>query len=131
MNDELATGAAVGALVLLALLAVFQLALALGAPLGRLAWGGRHRVLPRRLRISSAVSIAAYAVFGAVLADRAGIVDVVPDAVSEVGTWVLAVYFLLGVAMNAISRSVPERLTMAPVAALLAGACVVVGLAAT
>ncbi|WP_024288333.1 hypothetical protein [Cellulomonas sp. KRMCY2] len=130
MNEELATGAAVAALVLLTLLALFQLALALGAPLGRVAWGGRHRVLPGRLRVGSAVSILLYALFGTVLADRVGLVDVLPDAVSEVGTWVLAGYFLLGVVMNAVSRSVPERLTMAPVAALLSGACVVIALAA-
>ena len=54
--------AALALTVLLALLAVFQLALALGAPLGHFAWGGAHRVLPRRLRIGSLVSIVIYAV---------------------------------------------------------------------
>ena len=49
--------AAIALTVILALLAVFQLALVLGAPLGRFAWGGTHRVLPARLRIGSAVSI--------------------------------------------------------------------------
>jgi len=122
------TFAAVLALVVLALLAVFQLLLALGAPLGRLAWGGQHRVLPNRLRAGSVVSIALYAVFATVIADRAGLVDVMPDAVSGVGTWVLAAYFLLGVAMNAMSRSVPERATMTPVSAVLAAACVLVAL---
>lgn len=130
MTEELATGAAIGALVVLALLAVFQLALALGAPLGRLAWGGQHRVLPDRLRLGSAVSIVLYGLFAVIIADRAGLIDVLPASVSEVGTWVLAGYFALGIVMNAISRSVPERLTMAPVSAVLAGACVLVGLAA-
>ena len=44
--------------VILAALAVFQLALAAGAPLGRFAWGGSHEVLPPRLRVGSLVSIA-------------------------------------------------------------------------
>ena len=57
--------------------------------LRRLAWGGRHRVLPGRLRAGSGISILLYVIFGAVLADRAGLVDVLPDAVSAVGTWVL------------------------------------------
>ena len=48
--------------VILLALAIFQLALALGAPLGRFAWGGQHRVLPVRLRIGSAIAIVIYAV---------------------------------------------------------------------
>ncbi len=43
------------AVALLAVVWLFQLALALGAPLGRAAWGGRHEgVLPTRLRAASA-----------------------------------------------------------------------------
>jgi len=54
------TLAAVGLCVLLGALAVFQALLALGAPLGRFAWGGQHLVLPTPLRIGSAVAIAVY-----------------------------------------------------------------------
>ena len=122
------TSAAVLALVVLGLLAVFQLLLVFGAPLGRFAWGGQHRVLTSRLRMGSIVSIILYAVFATVIADRADLIDVMPAAVSGVGTWVLAAYFVLGVVMNAMSRSVPERATMAPVSALLAAACVLVAL---
>lgn len=120
------TSAAVFALIALGLLAVFQLLLAFGAPLGRFAWGGQHQVLPRRLRVGSIVSIILYAVFAAVIADRADLIDAMPDAVSGVGTWVLAAYFVLGIVMNAMSRSVQERATMAPVSAVLAAACVLV-----
>lgn len=118
------------ALVVLGLLAVFQIALALGAPLGHLAWGGQHEVLPARLRAGSVVSVVLYALFAAVIADRAGLVDLVPDAVASVGTWILVGYFALGIVMNAISRSVPERWVMVPVCAVLAGCCVVVALSA-
>ncbi|MEO8108370.1 MAG: hypothetical protein ABI720_13770 [Actinomycetes bacterium] len=120
------TSAAVFALIALGLLAVFQLLLAFGAPLGRFAWGGQHQVLPRRLRVGSIISIILYAVFAAVIADRADLIDAMPDAVSGVGTWVLAAYFVLGIVMNAMSRSVHERATMAPVSAVLAAACVLV-----
>nr|WP_157415750.1 hypothetical protein [Agromyces allii] len=105
---------------ILGILAVFQLALALGAPLGRFAWGGTHRVLPARLRIGSLVSIAIYAVIAVLALDRAGAVDVVPDVVSTVGMWIVFAYFVLGIGMNAISRSKPERYTMAPLSAVLA-----------
>lgn len=112
--------AAIAASIVLAALAVFQFALALGAPLGRFAWGGAHDRLPRRLRISSAASIVLYAGFVVILLDRAGIIDVLPDGASRIAAWVLTGYFALGVPLNAISRSRGERLVMTPVVALLA-----------
>ena len=112
--------AAIALTVILAALAVFQLALALGAPLGRFAWGGAHRVLPTRLRIGSLVSIVIYAVIAVLALDRVGLVDVVPDGVSTVGMWIVFAYFVLGIPLNAMSRSRPERYTMTPVVTVLA-----------
>jgi hypothetical protein len=106
--------------VILAVLAVFQLALALGAPLGHFAWGGQHRVLPAKLRIGSAVSILIYVVIALLALDRAELIDVVPDPVSTVGMWVVFAYFVLGIPLNAISRSKPERYTMTPIVTALA-----------
>lgn len=106
--------------VLLALLAVFQLALALGAPLGRFAWGGQHRVLPTRLRVGSAVSILVYALIDIIAWDRVGAIDLFPAPFSEIAMWVVFAYFTLGIVMNAISRSKPERYTMVPVSIALA-----------
>ena len=112
--------AAIALTVILALLAVFQLALALGAPLGRFAWGGQHRVLPTKLRIGSLVSIVIYALIAVLALDEVGLIDLVPDAVSDIGMWVVFAYFVLGIPLNAISRSKPERYTMTPVVAVLA-----------
>ena len=112
--------AAIVLCVILAALAVFQLALALGAPIGRFAWGGQHRVLPARLRIGSAISIVIYAIIAVLALDRAGLIDVVSDVVSTVGMWIVFAYFVIGIPMNAISRSRPERYTMTPVVAVLA-----------
>lgn len=123
------TVAAVTACVLLALLGVFQLALALGAPWGRFAWGGQHeRELPGRLRLGSAISIVLYAFFAVVLLDRAELVDVLPDAFSRVAAWVLFGYLALGVVMNGISRSRHERAVMTPVTLVLAVCALVVAL---
>jgi hypothetical protein len=112
--------AAIALVVILSLLAVFQLALALGAPLGHFAWGGQHRVLPARLRIGSLVSIVIYAVIAVLVLDRVGLIDVVPDVVSTVGMWVVFAYFVIGIPLNAISRSKPERYVMTPVVTVLA-----------
>lgn len=106
--------------VIVTLLVVFQITLALGAPLGRFAWGGQHRVLPVRLRIGSVVSILIYALIAVLAWDRVRAIDVFPDVVAQVGMWVVFAYFVLGILMNALSRSKPERFTMVPVTIALA-----------
>jgi len=106
--------------IVLTLLAVFQLALIFGAPLGDFAWGGQHRVLPTRLRVGSAVSICIYALIDVIAWDRVGAIDVFPEPFSEIAMWVIFAYFVLGILMNAISRSRRERYTMVPVSIVLA-----------
>lgn len=106
---------------------MFQAVLALGAPLGRFAWGGRHRVLPPPLRVGSLVSIVIYALLAAIVLARDDLLSTgVPASVLRVATWVVAGYFVLGTAMNLASRSKPERAVMSPVVALLCGLTVVV-----
>lgn len=106
---------AIALTIVLVGLAAFQLALALGAPWGHFAWGGQRRVLPTGLRIGSGVSILVYALIAVVAWDRVGAIDVFPDLFSDIAMWVVFGYFVLGIAMNAISRSKPERYTMVPV----------------
>jgi hypothetical protein len=119
---------AVVACVLLAALAVFQVLLVAGRPLGLFAWGGQHEVLPRGLRIGSASSVVLYVVIAAVILQAAGLISVVPDDVTGVGIWVLTGYFALGIVLNGISRSRPERLVMTPVVTVLTACCLVVAL---
>ncbi|MDF5754565.1 hypothetical protein [Spongiactinospora sp. TRM90649] len=122
------TIAAILLTALLAVPAVGQAALAAGAPLGHFAWGGRHRVLPTAQRIGSVITIPIYAVIALIALDRAGLIDVVADSISTAGTWVIFGYFVLGTAMNAISRSKPERYAMTPTALALAVLALLVGL---
>ncbi|MDQ0075637.1 hypothetical protein J2S97_000802 [Arthrobacter oryzae] len=121
--------AAMAACTVLAGLAVFQGALIGGASLGRLAWGGQHEVLPAGLRVGSAVSIILYALFGYAAMAKAGMVPpLVSETVTSVSMWVLTAYFALGVIMNGISRSKPERLIMTPTALVLAGLYLILAL---
>lgn len=120
---------AVIACTILAGLTIFQGALLSGAPLGRMAWGGEHDVLPAKLRISSAISIALYCVFAYAALARAGFVPpLVSETFTSVSTWVLTAYFTLGVILNGISRSKPERLVMTPTALALAALFLVISL---
>lgn len=115
------------ALTLLAVLSVLQVLLVIGLPLGHFVWGGQHRVLPTHLRIGSAISPLLYAAMAWVLLIRAGVFPGDGGFV-RVLVWVLLGYFTLGIAMNAISRSRPERFTMTPVTAVLAIATLVIAL---
>lgn len=115
--------------VLFAVLALFQLALALGAPLGRFAWGGGSVRLPTALRVGSVISIALYALFCAIITERAGLATLFPwTSISAVGIWIVTAYLGLGIVMNAISRSPPERYTMTPLVAVLFALSLIVAL---
>jgi hypothetical protein len=100
------------AAALLGMVAVFQIALALGAPLGKVAWGGRHDgVLPPRLRIASAAAaLVAYPLAAFAVLDSSGLIDVgVVPGDGRAVMWLLAGLFTLGTVANAVSRSKPER----------------------
>jgi hypothetical protein len=116
------------AVTLLAVLALFQLALAAGAPLGAAAWGGQHPgVLPTRLRVASGV--AAAVVYPAIiLITLASSGLVVADGLPLAGgttMWVLTGFFAVGTLANAASRSRVERI-WAPVSLALAVCCAVI-----
>ena len=121
--------AAITACVLLAALAVFQAALIAGAPLGRFAWGGQHNILPAKLRIGSATSIILYALFAYVALAKAGLAAPLVNAgFTDVFSWVLTAYFAVGIVLNGISRSKPERLVMTPTVVILTALYLVLSL---
>ena len=107
-------------LAILAALAVMQVLLISGAPIGEYAWGGQHRVLPRRLRMGAAVAIILYVAFAAMLLSRSGVLPGGASVGIVVGTWVLFGYAVLSVLPNLASRSRKERAVQAPVSILLA-----------
>jgi hypothetical protein len=117
---DMTEGAAWTFIILITGLSLFQIALAAGAPLGRFAWGGAQARPPARLRLASLLATPLYAGCAVIVLDRAGLADPVPDAISSPGAWVIAALLSLGVVMNALSRSLPERLTMTPLALILA-----------
>lgn len=116
----LALPAAIAACVLLAALAIFQVALIAGAPLGRFAWGGQHEVLPSKLRVGSATSIILYVFIAYVGLAKAGLAPpLVSEGFTDVTCWVLTGYFAVGIVLNGISPSKPERMVMAPTVLVL------------
>jgi uncharacterized membrane protein (DUF485 family) len=110
-------------------LTIFQISLILGAPIARFAWGGQYDRLPAQLRAASVFSIVLYVIFALFIASKAQLVALGLDrGVLNTGMWLFTIYFIVGVIMNAASRSRAERYVMTPVAALLALAFLVVTL---
>jgi hypothetical protein len=119
-SRAVAIAAAIGFLVI----AAFQASLALGAPLGRAAWGGTHTHLPTRLRVGSAVAVVVWLMASAIVLGRAGIdVVLLPAGVLRWGTWVLVGVLLIGTIMNLASKSPWERFLWAPLAFAVAILC--------
>jgi hypothetical protein len=105
----------------------FQVALALGAPLGRAAWGGTHVELPTGLRIASGGAAVVWILAALVVLGGAGYrVSPASHRVSHYGTWGLVGLLALSALMNAASGSNWERFLQAPLAFLLALLCFVV-----
>lgn len=118
--------AAVAAALLLAILALFQLALALGAPAGAAAWGGTHPgVLPARLRVVSAVAgLFFYPALGLIVLDSGEVIDIGWD-LAPVWLWSLTGFFAVGALLNFVSRSNVERI-WGPVSLVIAICCGVI-----
>jgi len=132
MTAALPLAAVVAAMLSLALSA-FQLALALGAPWGRAAYGGQHAGrLPARLRVSSAVAVVVWVAIALIVLRRAGLVPwaPLPDAWLPVALWVLVAVTAVGALLNAITPSRIERAIWLPVSVVLLAAQLTVAFAA-
>jgi hypothetical protein len=112
-----ATIAAAGNMVI----ATFQLLLALGAPLGRAAYGGRSAKLSPAFRRASAGAVVIWLIAAVFMLGRGGVAAVpLPDVILAVGAWVLVVLSVLGAIVNLASSSPWERFGWAPFSAVLA-----------
>src|SRR5688572_29795134 len=121
---------AVLAAIVLFVMSLFHLALAAGVPWGAAAWGGKHRILPPKLRAGSVAAAAILVFAGVIILARAGVVA--PGAHSmfvRAASWALAAYFALNTLGNLSSSSHLERVVMTPVAAVLAVCFAIVVLA--
>lgn len=111
---------AIIAATLLGVIAVFQIALAVGAPWGAASWGGRHPgKLPTGYRIGSAIAgLFFYPAVAVFILDSAGVLGDETSSGGGVGLWVLVGLFGLSTVINLISPSKVERI-WAPVALVL------------
>jgi hypothetical protein len=106
--------------VLIAVVGVFQLALALGAPWGSFAMGGAFPgAFPPSMRAVALVQIGALIAMALVVLSRAGLALPAWRAVSKGLVWGVVVVAGVAVVLNLITPSPLERLIWAPVASTL------------
>jgi hypothetical protein len=104
----------------IAAVALFQLALAAGAPWGEYAMGGAFPgVFPPALRVAALVQIPILGFVALIVLARAGLVLPSWARASRVLIWVVVGLLAVGVVLNLITPSHLERLIWAPVAAFL------------
>ena len=113
---------------LFALLALFQMALALGAPWGAHAYGGRvvqeDGTLPAKWRAASGIAAVILVVFGWVMLARGGVVDSsVDETLLTVLAWMVVAYMAINTAMNLSSKDAIEQWLMGSIT----GAIVILG----
>jgi len=115
--------AAVAATILFLGMAVFQVALALGAPLGQHVLGGRATgALPARLRAASTVAAVILVGAATVVLARANLIGspVEANGLLAPACWVIAGYMALNTLGNLRSTSRLERTAFAAITAILA-----------
>ena len=112
-----ATAAAVGFFGI----AAFQVALAVGAPLGRAAWGGRKDRLSPGMRVGSAGAVVVWLLAATIVLGRAAIqISAAATGGPPMGILILVALLPLGAIMTLASSSPWDRFLWGPLALALA-----------
>ena len=97
--------------------ALFQLALTIGAPMGEYTMGGQNiGKLPLKFRVGASISMLVnLAIAGHYLAQTGVVKALLPAQLNLAANWSLVAFTAVGLTMNAISRSKKERNLWVPV----------------
>ena len=107
-----------GAVLLLAV-AIMEVLLIIGLPLGEFTMGGRHKVLPPMYRIFAASSIILQLFGATMLLQGGGLMNMwFAGKVIKIICFVFAGFFAVNTIMNIISPSKKEKYVMTPLAAI-------------
>lgn len=119
MRPSFSQWAARGAAAFCGAFALFQLALALGAPFGQIAWGGSSAVLPATLRWTSAGAAVYLLVAAAIMEVRAGDLGRdLPRAPFLIFNIFLAAQLALNTLANLATQTAGERYGMGAASAV-------------
>jgi hypothetical protein len=112
-------------------LTCLQLLLALGLPLGRVAWGGRQRILPVGLRIASFFSTGILVLLSLIILERVDLLTTLNhEGVVRYGTWIMSSFFAMNTLGNITLKSKWERMIATPVSTSLCVFCFIIAVIA-
>lgn len=117
-------------IILMISAAIFQIALAFGAPYGEFTLGGKYPgKLPSNLRVAAAVQAIILIIFMIIAISKSGIALVFLYDISKIGIWVVFAFFIIGSILNLLSPSKKERIVMGTIniVALICAFMVAVG----
>lgn len=102
-------------IVLSIAIAIFQVVLALGAPLGEYTLGGKYPGrLPNKLRIAAVFQILILFIFTMTVVSKSGIAFEAFYTMARIGIWVVFAFFIMGTILNLSSPSNKEKIVMGP-----------------
>ena len=109
--------------VLFGVIATMTVLVACGLPLGEFTMSGQHKILPKKLRVVAAISVAIQ-IFATIIILQAGgfIYLWLSFKVTKYVCFFFAAYLSLNTVMNMISKSRKEKYVMTPLS-LIAATC--------
>ena len=109
--------------VLFGIIAMMTVLVACGLPLGEFTMGGQHKILPKKLRVMAAISVAIQIFAMIIILQAGGFIPLwLSFKVTKYICFFFATYLSLNTIMNIISKSKKEKYVMTPIS-LIAGIC--------
>ena len=119
---------AIAVAVIFLSIAIFQVLLSLGYPLGEYAMGGLYKVLPNKLRIISAFNAMLLIFMGFVFLHHANVFDVFRFLPTDILVWVITIFLGINSLANLVSRSKKERFVMTPLSSVAFVLCLYIAI---
>mgnify|MGYP003464677723 FL=1 len=129
MDIDLIYVASIVVAILFLAIAIFQVLLSLGYPLGEFAMGGNYKVLPKKLRIASVANALILLCMGFVFLQHTNVLVGLDFLATHILVWVITIFLGLNTIANLISRSKKERLVMTPLSGFTFLLCLFIVLA--
>lgn len=105
------------------LIAIADMLLVCGLPLGEFTMGGQYKVLPKKLRILALISLAVQVFAIVIVLQAGGFLPLLFSAeITKIICFAYAVFLSLNTVMNFLSKSKKEKYVMTPLS-LVASIC--------
>ena len=109
--------------VLFGVIAIMTVLVACGLPLGEFTMGGQHKILPKKFRVMTAISVGIQIFAMIIILQAGGFISMwLSFKLTKYICFFFTVYLSLNTIMNMISKSRKEKYVMTPLS-FIAGIC--------